>query len=228
MGKLTSILFGAAFAVFLARPAFPADNELTPQEKAAGWQLLFNGTDHTGWHCNNGRPIASKIEDHCLVPYLSGGYLMIYEKQFSDFILTCDVKMEPGSNSGVFVRVSNPKSPVQTGFEVQVASEVGTGKHDFGALYDLVGPKKKPRLSPGWNMIRVTCKGSHITSAVNGETLAEINCDEWTQANRCPDGSWNKFSRPIKDFSRTGSIGLQDHTHKVWFKNVKILDLATH
>src|SRR5436305_13225456 len=35
-------------------PAFAADaaepNTLTDEEKAAGWKLLFNGTDLSGWH----------------------------------------------------------------------------------------------------------------------------------------------------------------------------------
>jgi hypothetical protein len=209
-----------------ATQALAADNQLTAEEKAAGWQLLFNGKDYSGWRCNNGRPIASKIEDSSLVPYRSGGYLIIHEKEFNDFVLKCDVKMDTECNSGVFVRVSNPKDPVQTGFEVQVASEIGTGKHDFGALYDLVGPKKVPQLSADWNTITVTCQGPQITAAVNGETVAELNCDEWTKPRRCPDGSRNKFSRAIKDFARKGYIGLQDHGHKVWFKNVKIKELV--
>jgi Domain of Unknown Function (DUF1080) len=61
---------------------------------------------------------------------------------------------------------------------------------------------------------------------VNGETVAELNCDEWTTPHRCPDGSKNKFSRAIKDFPRRGYVGLQDHGHKVWFKNVKLRELA--
>ena len=226
MPHKTAWMIGAALAAVLAQPTLAADNQLTPQEKAAGWQLLFNGKDYSGWRCNNGRTIASKIENDSLVPYKSGGYLIIHEKEFGDFILTCDVKMDAECNSGVFVRVGNPMDPVQTGFEVQVASEIGTGKHDFGALYDLVGPTKTPRLSADWNTITVTCKGPHITAAVNGETVAELNCDEWTVPHRCPDGSRNKFSRAIKDFPRKGYIGLQDHGHKVWFKNVKILDLV--
>jgi hypothetical protein len=226
MSKLTTWTICVALSAALVQPVIAADNELTPDEKAAGWQLLFNGNDYNHWRCNNGRKIASKIEDHCLVPHKSGGYLIIYDKEFGDFVLTCDVKMDPVCNSGVFVRVGNPKDPVQTGFEVQVASEIGTGKHDFGSLYDLVGPTKAPHLSPEWNTITVTCKGPHIMAAVNGEIVAELNCDEWTTPGHCPDGSKNKFSRAIKDFPRRGYIGFQDHGHKVWFKNVKIRELA--
>jgi hypothetical protein len=223
-----------------------ADNELTPEEKAAGWQLLFNGHDYTGWRCNNDRPIASKIEDASLVPHRSGGYLIIYDKQFGDFVLKCDVKMDKECNSGVFFRVGKPHNPVQTGFEVQVSNEIedagpnrpnlggkGSGRaertsyHDFGAIYDLVPPKKfdKP-LSPDWNSITVTCKGPHIDVEVNGQHVADLNCDEWTTPHQNPDGRHNKFSKAIKDFPRTGYLGFQDHGHKVWFKNVKLLDLT--
>ncbi len=227
MNKFVTWCACALLAFAVVRPAAGADNELTSEEKAAGWQLLFNGKDYTGWRCNNGKPIASKIEDGALVPYHSGGYLIIHEKQLSDFVLQCDVKMAPRCNSGVFFRVGDPKDPVQTGFEVQVASEVGTGKHDFGAIYDLIGPKKfNSPLSPEWNTIRITCKGPRISVEVNGQAVAEMNCDEWTEPHRGPDGSRNKFDRAVKDFPRKGYIGLQDHGHPVWFKNVKILDLG--
>jgi hypothetical protein len=204
-----------------------ADNELTPEEKAAGWQLLFNGHDYTGWRCNNGKPIASPIENASLVPHKSGGYLIIYEKEFGDFVLKCDVKMDTECNSGVFFRVGNPRNPVQTGFEVQVASEIGTDYHDYGAIYDLVPPKKfdKP-LSPEWNSITVKCKGPQIDVEVNGQHVADLDCDKWTTPHYSPEGRRNKFATAIKDFPRKGYLGFQDHGHKVWFKNVKLLDLT--
>src|SRR5579871_6423176 len=114
---MTVPLIAAALIFVLAPPARSADNELTPEEKAAGWQLLFNGKDHTGWRCDNGRPIATKVENGSLLPYKSGGYIIVYDKQFSDFILKCDVKMDTRCNSGVFFRVGDLSDPVQTGFE---------------------------------------------------------------------------------------------------------------
>ncbi|HXY35996.1 MAG TPA: DUF1080 domain-containing protein [Planctomycetaceae bacterium] len=226
---MSKIVLWIATALALAHTGslYAADNELTPAEKAAGWQLLFNGHDHTGWRCNNGSPVASPIEDGALTTQHTGGYLIVYEKEFDDFVLKCDVKMEPVCNSGIFFRVGNLHDPVQTGFEVQVANEVGTGYHDFAAIYDLVPPKKfdKP-LSPEWNSITVRCKGPRIDVEVNGQHVAELNCDEWTRPHYSPDGRRNKFAMAIKDFPRKGYLGFQDHGHKVWFKNVKLLDLA--
>jgi hypothetical protein len=248
MGKAvlwTSIVLSAV----ASGPILAADNELTPAEKEAGWQLLFNGHDHTGWRTNTGKPVGSPIEEGALTTQHTGGYLIVYEREFGDFVLKCDVKMEPVCNSGVFVRVGKLRDPVQTGFEVQVANEVGTsgangtansksvqapeasrataGYHDFGAIYDLVPPKKfdKP-LSPEWNSITVTCKGPLIEVEVNGQHVAQLNCDEWAVPHQGPNGHRNKFARAIKDFPRKGYLGFQDHGHKVWFKNVKLLDLT--
>src|SRR3954468_6682004 len=40
------LLLGTALAAFGATPP----NTLTDEEKAAGWQLLFDGTSTKGWH----------------------------------------------------------------------------------------------------------------------------------------------------------------------------------
>jgi hypothetical protein len=209
-----------------------ADNQLTDEEKQQGWQLLFNGKDHTGWKCNNGKPIATPVEDGALVPFKSGGYIIIHEKQFGDFIMKCDVKWEAKScNSGIFFRVEDPKNPVNTGFEVQVLSGTGTGKHAFGAVYDLATTTKNTGKPTGdWNTVEIKCEGPYISTKVNGELVCEVNCDDFDQPGLCPDGKKHKFKlngqpRAVKDFARKGYIGFQDHGQKVWYKNVKILEL---
>ncbi len=208
------------------------DNQLSEQEKKQGWQLLFNGTDLTGWKCNNGKPIATPVEDGAIVPYQSGGYLVIHEKQFGDFVFKCDVRWEdPRCNSGIFFRVQDPKNPVHTGFEIQVMSGEGTGKHDFGAIYDLASTSKNAGKPTGeWNTVEIRCEGPKIQVQVNGEQVSSINCDDFDQPGLCPDGEKHKYKlnkqpRAVKDFARKGYLGFQDHGHKVWYKNVKLLEL---
>ena len=65
---------------------------------------------------------------------------------------------------------------------------------------------------------------------VNGKLVAEMNCDDFDEPGVCPDGKKHKFKlggkpRAVKDFARTGYLGFQDHGHKVWYKNVKLLEL---
>lgn len=219
--------------VYLTSHAAAADNQLTEEEKQAGWQLLFNGKDHTGWKCNNGKPIATPVEDGSLLPFQSGGYIIVYDKnQFSDFVLKCDVKWEADRcNSGIFFRVEDPENPVHTGFEAQVESDTGTGKGKFGAIYDLASTTVFAGNKTGkWNTVEITCRGPHITVKLNGTEVTSMNCDEFDVPGFCPDGEKHKYildgkPRAVKDFARKGFVGLQDHGQKVWYKNVKLLEL---
>ncbi|MGD9720160.1 MAG: DUF1080 domain-containing protein [Pirellulales bacterium] len=228
-GLLNSIVLAFCMAVVAAA----ADNQLTDAEKEGGWQLLFNGQDLSGWRCNNDKPIATKIEEGCLVPYKSGGYLIIHEGKFDNFILKCDVRWEdPHCNSGIFFRLENPRDPVNTSFEAQVMAGDGTGKHDMGAIYDLAAPTKSASRGTGeWNTVEIKCDGPEISVTVNGELVSTMNCDEFDQPGVCPDGQRHKFKlqgkpRAVQDFARSGYLGFQDHGHKVWYKNVKLLPLT--
>ena len=212
--------------------ASAADNRLTEEEKAAGWQLLFNGRDHTGWKCNNGKPIATPVEQDSIVPYKSGGYIVMHEKTFDNFELKCDVRWEdPRCNSGIFFRVEDPKNPVHTGFEIQVMSGTKIGKHEFGAIYDLTATTENAGKETGqWNQIEIRCYGPYINVKVNGTEVAAMNCDKFDQPGVCPDGKKHKYKlngepRAVKDFAHLGHLGFQDHGHKVWYKNVKLLEL---
>jgi len=228
-GLSTCGLVFLLYAFAPLRETWAADNELTAEERANGWVLLFDGHDLTGWRNNNDRPVAATIEDGAINVHNTGGYLLVYERPFGDFVLKCDVKMNGDSkcNSGVFVRTSDLADPVNTALEVQVFGGQESSMHGFGALYDLVGPTHDARRGPGeWDTLEIRCQGSHVSVKVNGEEVATINCDEWNQPGQRLDGTQHKFgNRAIKDFARRGYLGLQDHGHDVWYKNIKLREL---
>lgn len=207
-----------------------AENELSAEEKSAGWQLLFNGKDLTGWKNNNGKPVnPDAVQDGTINTHGIGGYLLVYDQEFGDFEFQCDVKMAVDRcNSGVFIRTSDLEDPVFTSLEVQILAPPGTSIHDFGAIYDLVAPSKIATKGPGeWDTLNIHCQGPLIKVRVNGEKVAELDCDTLDKPGLRADGTEHKFKRAIKDFARKGYIGLQDHGTDVWFKNIKIRELAS-
>jgi len=214
-------------AAIVGEIAWAADNELTPAEKDEGWVLLFNGTDLTGWKNNDDKPVLARIEDGGINPHGSGGYLLVYDKPFGDFVLTCDVKMDqPFCNSGIFVRNGDLEDPVQSSLEMQVVTDPAPDMHGFGSIYDLVAPSKNASHGAGnWDSIEIRCEGPYVTVTVNGAKVTSINCNEWTEPGKRPDGTATKFKKAIKDFPRKGHIGLQDHGYNVWFKNIKLREL---
>ncbi len=207
--------------------AMAADNELSPEEKAEGWILLFSGTDLTNWKNNTGDPVLARINEGALNPHGTGGYILVYDKQFENFVLKCDVKMDqPYCNSGVFLRCGDLESPVQSSLEVQLSHEREPNLHGFAALYDLAPPTKNATNGPGnWDALEIRCEGPRISVKVNGHVVTKLNCNDWKEPGKRPDGSSTKFKKAIKDFPRKGFIGLQDHGYNAWFKNIKLKEL---
>jgi hypothetical protein len=220
----------AAFAIVIATSdshAHAADNELSPAEKAEGWVLLFDGVGLQRWKNNNGKPLLAKIEEGAINPHGCGGYIMVYDKEYENFVLKYDVKMdEPFCNSGMFLRCGDLEDPVQSSLEVQVSHERAPSLHGFAAIYDLVAPTKDATKGPGnWDSLEIRCEGPNVTVMVNGEEVNSINCDEWKEAGVGPDGRKNKYQKAIKDFPRNGYLGVQDHGYNAWFKNIKVKEL---
>src|SRR5271165_2013096 len=96
----------------LATGAAAADNELTSQEKAAGWKLLFDGRTFANWVDPSGRKPPGDsftIEDGCLKaqPHPRIVEDLFTSKTFGDFILEFDWKISPGGNSGLKYRIQD-------------------------------------------------------------------------------------------------------------------------
>ena len=80
------------------------DNALSAEEKKDGWILLFDGKSLDGWLASSGKPSKVPVEDGCINPHGSGGYMMIHQKAWANFALSLDFKISKGCNSGVFIR----------------------------------------------------------------------------------------------------------------------------
>jgi hypothetical protein len=204
---------------------------LTAEERKDGWVLLFDGRSLDGWKTSSGRPSRVPVEDGSINPHGSGGYMMIHEKTWSDFVLALDFKISKRCNSGVFIRTFplTPRPGKDVGFngiEVAIDDTTTAGYHDTGAIYDLVKPSKNAMKPPGeWNHMVIACDGPRIAVELNGETVTKMDLDEWTSPNRRPDGSEHKFDVAYKEHPRSGYIGLQDHGSPCWFRNIKIKPL---
>lgn len=76
----------------------------------------------------------------------------------------------------------------------------------------------------GWQLL-FNGRAPDVTVKVNGEDVTKLNCDEFSERGRRPDGTEHKFAVAIGKLPREGYSGFQDHGDQVWFKNVKVLEL---
>jgi len=113
-GGMSKVMaFAAVACALLAQGgARAADNELTPQEKAAGWRLLFDGKTFANWvnPAEKTPPGDSfTIEDGCLKatrrPRITED--LFTKEVFRSFELAFDWKIAPGGNSGIKYRIQD-------------------------------------------------------------------------------------------------------------------------
>ena len=163
------------------------------------------------------------LQDGELFPSDTPGGILWSKETYGDFEITLEYKTSEECNSGLFFR-TNPKNPVQEGFEIQIASDGKySGKHIVGALFDAKEPSVAAGKSDGeWNRMTLTCKGPMVSVVLNGQAVLDLNIDDWTTPNKNPDGSKNKFKTALKDLPRSGHFGLQYHGQQVWFRNIML------
>ena len=196
-----------------------------------GWIVLFDGQNLDAWQMSS--TARWRIEEGAIaLPDRTDGSLnnedYLWTKDtYGDFVLELEFKTCEGScNSGVFLRTADRSDPVYTGIEMQVSNSQGRAVSrggTAGAIYDCCAPTKNTVLPPGqWNRCRVICQGPKISVEMNDQLILEMDLDRWTETGRNPDGTTNKFTRPLKEFARTGYVGFQDHGRPVWYRNVRI------
>ena len=219
---------------------FAAANKLTKAEKAAGWKLLFDGKTTTGWrgfHQDKFPTEGWVIEDGA-IKHLAGkgGGDIITTDQFGNFELQLEWKVAPGANSGIKYLVSEdlPKTGhAAISFEYQIiddekhpdATKGKSGNRSAGALYDLIAPQNKVLRPAGeYNQTRIIVQGNHVEHWLNGAKVLEFERHS-DQLKALIAGS--KF-KDIQGFGQAekGHILLQAHGDEVWFRNIKIRELA--
>jgi hypothetical protein len=242
MTKKISLPVMAALLAVLFSCDRPAQNELTKEEKADGFVLLFDGMTSDGWRGYQKVYFPERwiVEDGTIHfnPEAEGtGGDIVYDKKFSDFHLKLEWKIDSAGNSGILYLGSEDtiyKYIYQTAPEMQVLdnamhpdAKLGKdGNRQAGSLYDLI-PAKPQNFNGAaqWNQIELIVKDKHVKHIQNGEVVVEY--DYGTEAwNELVAGS--KFPGLNPDWANIqedGYLGLQDHGDHVWYRNIKIKDL---
>ena len=214
--------------------AAESPNQLSTEEQATGWKLLFDGQTTRGWHSfkRTSFPSASwVVEDgwlHCLGK--SGGDILS-DGQYEQFDLQWEWKLEPGGNSGLKYFVLDSRSSA-LGHEYQMLDDqlnpdgkVAGGKHVTASFYDVLKPTVAPPTKPlgEINRSRIVVKGNHVEHWLNDVKVLEYDCG--SQAVKAGVAA-SKF-KDVSGFGERvrGHLLLQDHHSNVWFRNIRIREL---
>lgn len=229
-------------------------NELTPEEKADGWKLLWDGKTTNGWRgakLDHFPKNGWKIEDGMLqvLPSDGGestnGGDIVTEKKYKNFILEADFQLSEGANSGIkyFVDTElNQGAGSSIGCEFQILDDKNhpdaklgvEGNRTLGSLYDLItanGKEFNPYL-PNNKYVNDFSQWNRARIEVNGKQVAHylngIKVVEYTRDTQMWRAlvAYSKYQKwPHFGDAEIGNILLQDHGDFVKFKNIKIKEL---
>jgi hypothetical protein len=221
-----------------ALSAAPA-NQLSAEEKADGWKLLFDGKTTQGWHTFKKQTFPDKgwvVEGgwlHCLGlgGGNKGGGEIVSDAEFNDFELQWEWKLARAGNSGVKYFILDSRNEA-LGHEYQMldderASGVDKGnrKQLTASFYAVLAPTTPPPVKPPGeiNSSRIIVKGNHVEHWLNGVKVLEYECGS-EEVKAAVAASKFKKAASFGDKVR-GRLLLQDHNSEVWFRNVRIREL---
>ena len=215
------------------------DQAKSSMSENGNWESMFDGESLKGWHAFNksGEITNWKIEDGALVCQGASaddtGGDIVSDKEYENFELSWDWKIDKGGNSGVMYHVvedSKYKAPYETGPEYQMIDDEGyPGKLEewqkTGADYAMNSTNDMKKIKPvgEWNSSKIIYDNGQVQHWLNGEKVVEFEAGDEKWVKEKGTGKWKDF--PDYGSAKKGRIALQDHGNKAYFKNIKIKEL---
>jgi len=221
-------------SVFCMYTGMAQSGTLTKKEINDGWTLLFDGKSLDGWQKSNGQPFNGKgwsVENGVLSTDTASGHGgdIVSTKQFGDFELSLEFKLEPGTNSGIKYALAKNTS---LGCEYQLIDDARhadaklgkNGNRTLAALYDVLPPSGKKAKPVGeWNTVRIVKKGTHAEHWLNDKMV--VSYDQTSEVYK--KGIAESKFRKENGFGETSPspILLQEHGDIIHYRNIKIRNL---
>lgn len=213
--------------------------ELSAEEKAEGFELLFDGTNLDKWVGD--KTGYTPVNGTIYVTASYGNARNLYtEREYRDFVFRFEFSFtRPGANNGVGIRTPMGVDAAYDGMcEIQILDHDDPIYADLneyqvhGSAYGII-PAKRIKHKPlgEWSTEEIRVKGDHITVTVNGEVIMDGDLRKACQGhNVSTDGSdTNPYTVDHRNhpgmFNKKGHVGFLGHGAGVKFRNVRILEL---
>lgn len=166
-----------------------------------GWTTLIDGeTGLENWNRvgdANWRP-----EDGAIVAYRGRGGYLVSKRSYKDFQLRAEFWADATTNSGVLIRLSNPKRiGADNAYEVNISDQPPNAAYGTGAIVNVAKVSPMPKAGGKWNTLEITARGRQITVVLNGLQTVDVQHGKFAQgplALQYGAGGKNIEGGPIK------------------------------
>jgi len=218
--KLQPIQYAEAmkFSLLLALTLLAAADE-------PGFVPIFNGKDLNGWTIRGQYGPGYVVEGGKIVCPADGGGNLFTEKEYSNFILRFEFRLQDASNNWIGIRAPYEGDAAYSGMEIQILDHdaaVYRGQlkpaQYHGSIYDVVPAKTGYLKKTGqWNQEEIVAAGRLIKVILNGTVIVDANLDDVKDP---------AVLKKHPGLARTsGHIGLLGHHSRVEFRNLRVKEL---
>jgi hypothetical protein len=177
--KRRDVLKAGLFSIGSAGLALARVNVVVA-EADAGWSTLFDGTNLDNWS-----PIGTanwKLVGGELVADNGNGF-MVSKNDYGDFSLRAEFWIEAKTNSGVFIRCTDPNSVSgKTAYEVNIWDTRPDPKYATGAIPDVAAVDPMPHAADKWNVYEIMAKGDTLNVVLNGQkTVVDAHSNKFAK-----------------------------------------------
>jgi hypothetical protein len=218
--NIAQFICAGAILLQCIQPAESADSD--------GFVPLFNGRNLDGWQGATG---VYAVEDGKLVCTKHGpgekestNKNLFTTKEYADFVLRFEFKLEAGANNGVAVRSPLEGRIIEAGMEIQILDDYAEqykklAPHQYhGSIY-LLAPAKRGHLKPAgqWNSEEIRFQGRRARITLNGVVIVDVDLDNLEYKKYLDKNTGRMRAK--------GCIGFLGHGSRVEFRNIRIKEL---
>jgi hypothetical protein len=171
---------------------------------------LFNGKDTTGWKGQSpDKELGFVVADGVLTNEKTGNNL-VSDRQFKDFTLVMEYKLEKDSNSGLYLRGR---------YELQVLDDAGKepNKTSHMSVYGRVAPAVNASKPAGeWQTTEVTLVGNRVTVVLNGKKVHDNDAIDGITGGALDSNEGNP-----------GPIMIQGDHSRIWIRKLVVTPIRT-
>ncbi len=190
----------------------------------SGFTDLFDGQTLKGWTLVGKRGDGYGVKDGVIYCAKGGGGNLYTEKEYADFVLRFEFKLEPGANNGIGIRAPLQGDGAFLGMEIQVLEDSAPKYANLqpwqfhGSIYGVVPAKRGALRKAGeWNREEIVARGRHIKVTLNGKVIVDANLNDVTDA-----AVLRKHPGLLRE---RGHLGFLGHNDYVEFRNIRIKEL---
>ena len=147
----------------------------------SGWTTLVDGSAGL----ENFNPIGDanwRAEDGAIVADNGKGGYLVTKNSYKDFEIRAEFWADTTTNSGIFLRVSDPKKVgADSAYEVNIYDQRPDPSYGTGGIVNVAKVSTVLKAGGKWNTYEITARGPQLTVVLNGVQTASVQDGKFAQ-----------------------------------------------